>query len=282
MPITNQKILFKPAEVARLIDRGEAVLIDVRDPEFYREGHIAGAANIPEVFYYLATTTDEGLAELNRTFTGLFSKAGLTRGKSAIFYEDSLTKRYCGSCRGVWLARYLGHGDSGILYGGLDAWKSLGNPLESGDFTPVPAEFIPAPRSELVATTEDVVAAMKDPSVILLDDRDEDEWKGESSSPYGIRFAPRMGRIPGARWIEWRRFLRVSAKYPAFKTPREITALCAKHGIHPDDDIIIYCFKGARASNTFIALTLAGFKRLRIYFGSWNEWSRHPELPIEE
>jgi thiosulfate/3-mercaptopyruvate sulfurtransferase len=206
----------------------------------------------------------------------------LTRGKTAVFYEDSLTKRYCGSCRGVWLSRYLGHDDSGILYGGLDAWKALGNPLESGEFTPVPGEFIANLRPGLVATTEDVVAAIKDSSVVLLDDRDEDEWKGETSSPYGIRFAPRMGRIPGAKWIEWRQFLRVSAKYPAFKTPGEIRALCAKHGIRPDDDIIIYCFKGARASNTFIALTLAGFTKLRIYFGSWNEWSRHPELPIEE
>ena len=47
-------------------------------------------------------------------------------------------------------------------------------------------------------------------------------------------------------------------------------------------DMIIYCFKGARAANTYIALKLAGFKHVRNYYGSWNEWSRHHELPIDD
>jgi thiosulfate/3-mercaptopyruvate sulfurtransferase len=46
--------------------------------------------------------------------------------------------------------------------------------------------------------------------------------------------------------------------------------------------VIVYCFKGARASNTFVALEEAGIKDVGIYFGSWNEWSRDPSLPIEE
>ena len=46
--------------------------------------------------------------------------------------------------------------------------------------------------------------------------------------------------------------------------------------------MILYCFKGARTSNTFVALKQAGIKDVRNYFGSWNEWSRDPELPIDE
>ena len=44
--------------------------------------------------------------------------------------------------------------------------------------------------------------------------------------------------------------------------------------------LLIYCFKGARAANTYIALKLAGFKHLRNYYGSWNEWSRNASLPV--
>jgi thiosulfate/3-mercaptopyruvate sulfurtransferase len=69
---------------------------------------------------------------------------------------------------------------------------------------------------------------------------------------------------------------------PHFKSPEEIRAICAQVGLYPDDDIIIYCFKGARASNTYIALKIAGFNNIRNYYGSWNEWSRNPELPIHE
>lgn len=105
---------------------------------------------------------------------------------------------------------------------------------------------------------------------------------GESSSPYSIDFAPRKGRIPGAVWIEWYEFMKRPGAFSTFKSNDEIRALFSAHEICPEDNIIIYCFKGARASNTYIALKQAGFEKLRIYFGSWNEWSRIPSLPIEE
>jgi hypothetical protein len=36
------------------------------------------------------------------------------------------------------------------------------------------------------------------------------------------------------------------------------------------------------ASNTLVALKEAGIENVRMYFGSWNEWSRNARLPIEE
>ncbi|MDG9977330.1 sulfurtransferase [Ectopseudomonas oleovorans] len=67
----------------------------------------------------------------------------------------------------------------------------------------------------------------------------------------------------------------------AFKSASQVRALAAERGLTPDDEIIIYCFKGARAANTYVAMKLAGFDKLRIYLGSWNEWSRDERLPIE-
>jgi thiosulfate/3-mercaptopyruvate sulfurtransferase len=69
---------------------------------------------------------------------------------------------------------------------------------------------------------------------------------------------------------------------PHFHSPEKIKAICARAGLYPDDDIIVYCFKGARASNTLLALKIAGFSRVRNYYGSWNEWSRDPTLPIDQ
>lgn len=69
---------------------------------------------------------------------------------------------------------------------------------------------------------------------------------------------------------------------PFFKSREEIRALCTQAGLDVNDEIIIYCFKGARASNTYIALKIAGFNDIRNYYGSWNEWSRNPELPIDD
>ena len=55
-----------------------------------------------------------------------------------------------------------------------------------------------------------------------------------------------------------------------------------RHRISQTTPVYLYCFKGARASTPFLALKNAGVKDVRMYFGSWNEWSRDPALPIDE
>ncbi len=50
----------------------------------------------------------------------------------------------------------------------------------------------------------------------------------------------------------------------------------------PDSTVNIYCFKGVWASHTFVVLSEAGIKGVKIYFASWHEWARDLPLPIEE
>jgi thiosulfate/3-mercaptopyruvate sulfurtransferase len=124
-------------------------------------------------------------------------------------------------------------------------------------------------------------AAVADPNIVKLDTRDVDEWIADSSSPYGKDFCPRKGRIPGAVWLEWYRMMKPTPTGPMFKSREEILAECATVGITPSTPVVLYCFKGARASNTLVALKEAGVENVTLYFGSWNEWSRDPALPIE-
>lgn len=115
-------------------------------------------------------------------------------------------------------------------------------------------------NAALMATYEDVRAALGSPTVRLLDNRDRVEWLAESSSPYGVDFAPRKGRIPGAVWIEWYDFMTVTDNHAAFRNAEDIRALAASRGLRPDDDIIIYCFKG-RARGQY--LCRAGIRRVQ-------------------
>ncbi len=277
----SNKVLFRPDEAAALMQAGKAVLIDIRDTESYQAGHIVGAVNVPDVFSYLAQTSPEGLQALQAQFAELFGNAGLDGEKVAIVYEDALNTRYGGSCRGFWLLQYLGYPKVGILDGGLRAWKAFGGTVDNSTVTPAAACFPVLPQAELLVTTEQMLAALADPAIKLLDNRDKDEWLGESSSPYGKDFAPRKGRIPGAVWLEWYELMDTSKPIAAFKSVKQVRALAAERGLTPDDEIIIYCFKGARAANSYVAMKLAGFDKLRIYLGSWNEWSRDERLPIE-
>ena len=279
----SQHVLISPGELSDIMRNGPVVLIDTRDPAIYAEAHIPGAVNMREVFTYLATSTPEGLIALLNKFADNFGKAGLSGAETAVVYEQSMTTGFGQSCRGYVLLRYLGYPRIRVVHGGYGAWVAAG--LPSTTETPTPAEktFPIDPQGmRILVDLEAMKSAVKNPQIVKLDVRDVDEWIGESSSPYGKDFCPRKGRIPGAVWIEWYRMMKPTPSGPMFKSRTEILAECATVGITPDTPVIIYCFKGARAANTFVALEEAGIKNVGIYFGSWNEWSRDPSLPIEE
>ena len=273
-------VLISPADLQALVGTEPMVIIDTRDADTYAAGHIPGAINLREIFTFLATSTAEGLQDLKSTFAQHFGAVGLSGAQTAVFYEDALNSGYGQSCRGYYLLTWLGYPKVKVVNGGYSAWKAAGLPVSTEAVTPVPATFPDAPLADVMLTKDQVQAALGTKTV-LLDVRDVDEWTGESSSPYGKDFAPRKGRLPGAKWIEWYRFMKPGASGPQIKSPLEVQAECATAGIAPTDTVYLYCFKGARASNTFLALKQAGFSDVRMYFGSWNEWSRDPALPIE-
>ena len=272
--------LISPVELQALMASEPTVVIDTRDADTYASGHVPGAINMREIFTYLATSTAEGLEALKTTFAKAFGEAGLSGAQTAVFYEDALNSGYGQSCRGYYLLTWLGYPKVKVMNGGYSAWTSAGLPTSTAPAMPTAAAFPVMPTTDVMLTKEQVMAALGS-DVVLLDVRDIDEWTGESSSPYGKDFAPRKGRLPGAKWIEWYRFMKPSALGPQIKSALEVQAECATAGIATDDTIYLYCFKGARASNTFLALKQAGFEDVRMYFGSWNEWSRDDSLPIE-
>ncbi len=277
-----ENTLIDPAALAAFMEAGRAVVIDTRAPEEYAAGHIPGAVNIREIFSYLATSTPDGLEALHQTFADLLGAAGLSGPEHAVIYEDAMNNGYGQSCRGYFLLNYLGYKNVSILHGGLKAWTDAGMPLTTDVPTPEKKTFPLAVDSSLMVTTPEMLESLSDPSIVKLDVRDWDEWAAESSSPYGKDFTPRKGRIPDAVLIEWYTLMKPTESGPMFKPKEEINEIAAQVGITEDSTVNIYCFKGARASNTFVALNEAGIKNVKIYFASWNEWSRDFSLPIEE
>ena len=274
------KALLTPQE---LIEMEGAVIIDTRAPEAYAAGHIPGAVNLHDIFTYLAASDADGMAALMEKFAAAFGAAGLSGAETAVLYEQSMNTGFGQSCRGYYLLGVLGYPSAAVLHGGIEAWTAAGYALSTDTPAPAPAAFPVDPAgAALMLTKEDMLAALSNPDVAILDVRDVDEWIADSSSPYGRDFCPRKGRIPGAKWIEWYRLMKPTPAGAMIKSPAEVLAELATVGIGPDTPVYLYCFKGARASNSFLALKQAGVKDVRLYFGPWNEWSRDPALPIEE
>lgn len=218
---------------------------------------------------------------MEKHFSELFSNAGISGNERVIVYEDAMDNGYGRSCRGYFLLRYLGHKNVTVLHGGYQAWLNEKLPVTKEIPKVDRKEFITNVDDSIILTQEEMLASLDDPSIVKLDCRDHAEWVGISSSPYGPDFAPRKGRIPGAIWIEWYNTMHYKNHIPWFKEPEELKRVFASAGITEESKVHIYCFKGARTSNVYIAMMMAGIKNVKNYLGSWNEWSRDFSLPIE-
>jgi thiosulfate/3-mercaptopyruvate sulfurtransferase len=83
-----------------------------------------------------------------------------------------------------------------------------------------------------------------------------------------------QGHLPGAICWDWLNGAPVKGwdfQRPAEALLAELTSL----GITPDKEIITYCQSGARAAHTYLLLRNLGYPKVRLYDGSWLEWSRY-------
>jgi thiosulfate/3-mercaptopyruvate sulfurtransferase len=153
-----------------------------------------------------------------------------------------------------------------ILLGGIAAWPGE---LATGavELEPVrEASLEPNPRA--FPTRQELASRLDDPSLLILDVRREDEYTGRGGSACD----PRQGHIPGARRLQ------VDELFGAGGRPlpaEEIRSL-----VGDAEEIVAYCHSGSRSALATLALRCAGYDA-RNYAGSWHEWSRHPELPLE-
>jgi thiosulfate/3-mercaptopyruvate sulfurtransferase len=112
----------------------------------------------------------------------------------------------------------------------------------------------------------ELVDRLGDPELTVLDVRSEAEYDGSG----GAGCDPRQGHIPGARHLE----LGLLAQCETVERVREVVGLPA------GAEIVAYCHSGSRSALAVQILSAAGYEA-RNYVGSWHEWSRRDELPIE-
>jgi len=274
--------LIETDELYELLGDENLFIIDTRDALEYNQAHIPNAVNISEFFTYLSTSGSGGHGAMVRHFKSWLGYAGLKRSHRVVAYEDAMDNGYGQSCRARFLLKFFGQPMVHVLHGGFRAWASKKLPSDNKEPEIEPTTYEMHIDPTEMATTEEMLVAIDDLSTVILDCRDRAEWLGVSTSPYSSDFCPRKGRIPRAVWIEWYQLMYRDANAAWFKSKDEVLAIAQSVGITPESKVFVYCFKGARASNTLLALKNAGVTQIKNYFNAWNDWSRHPSLPIEE
>ena len=127
----------------------------------------------------------------------------------------------------------------------------------------------------MIATADDVAAALDDPKVVVLDVRTDDEYFGRRA----MQGNPRLGRLPAVAHIEW---TDLAGEDDHFKAPAEMRAILASVGVVPEKPVIVDCQRSHRATNIYTALEYLGYPNVRVSIGSFYEWSRRADLPVEK
>lgn len=197
----------------------------------------------------------------------------------------------------VWLLKLCGHTDVRILNGGRSKWIEDGYPLTTETTIVTPTKYqvksldaslrislAEVQKSIDKSDLEGICSAASPVSAnidrVLLDVRTPQEYSGELFMTNPPTENERGGHIPSA----------VNLYYEfahnddgTFKSGAELEQIFREKGITPDKLIIPYCAVGARSGHIwFILKYLLGYPKVQNYDGSWNEWSRRSELPIEK
>lgn len=265
-------VLLEPEQLQALLDDPRLLIVDLRNPDAYLQGHVPGAVHLPYSALIRAAPPVGGLlpdaGQLGETLSGI----GLTPERHVVAYDDEGGGR---AGRLLWTLDALGHAHGSLLNGGIHAWVGEQRPLEAGPVTPTRSDYrAEFAHSEVVADKSHIRSRLGAADFVALDARGPAEYSG-----LDVR-AARGGHIPGAVNIDWTEAID-RGRLLRFKPDAELRALLEARGVTPDKEVVAYCQTHHRSSHTYMVLKHLGYPRARGYPGAWSDWGNDPDTPIE-
>jgi thiosulfate/3-mercaptopyruvate sulfurtransferase len=249
-------------------------ILDVRtNPLDYIPGHIPNAVHIADnTFRGPNGTLPVQYWQLDK-IKYLFTQAGITDESEVLVYADG--REVLGATMVAYLLERTGHPKVAILDGGFAGYQAAQLPVTKEFPKYKPGKFTIKDDPSIRVTLEQVKASIGKPNVVFLDPRPPELFSGEK------QIWVRNGHIPGARNIPWPSFTVGEANFHQLKSLDEIKQILASKGITPDKDVIVTCSTGREATLQYHVLKhLLGYPKVRVYEGSWTEYSSYSDLPV--
>lgn len=275
----NSEILLSATRLEQLAGPGILAVdcrFDLTAPEkgrqAYLQGHVPGAAYAhldDDLSSPILPHTGRHPLPESRDFARFLARIGWTEERLLVAYDEGANAI---SVRLWWLMRYHGL-PAAVLDGGLAAWRAAGFGLEQGEFRGTSAN-VPDIKANagMIVSTETLSGAL--PDYLVLDARASERFSGEVEP-----LDSRAGHIPGAVNRPFGSNLQMNGRFKAAETLKE--EFRAILGGRPLDGVLHSCGSGVTACHNQFAMELAGLGGTKIYPGSWSEWIRDPDRPIE-
>jgi thiosulfate/3-mercaptopyruvate sulfurtransferase len=275
-PVASAQLITTDGLAALLASRDSDVsVIDARnDYTLYLESHVPSAV-------YLNTeelrASDRGVPNKVlgvSSYAALFSRLGLRAERPAVIYSAGDT-RNIDATYVAWILAGLGVQSVYVLNGGVGKWSLENRPMTRRYPAIEPTAFAPLIFALDRATREDVQAALGSSGVVIVDARNPEQYAGRAGAQL------RRGHVPGAINHFWQGDL-IKVDFATVWRPRdELRASYVVQGITPDKFVIAYCNGGLESSHVYFALhSLLGYRHVRVYDGSFTEWSERTDLPV--
>jgi len=175
----------------------------------------------------------------------------------------------------TWTLDHLGHKKVGILNGGWEKWTSRKFPVTQELPSLSPKKFFGKVIQETLAEKKWLLHRLTAKNVVILDARPPKQYSGEEGEEI------RKGHIPGARNVFWETTLE-GEDIRVWKKKEDLEKLLSESGVTKDKEIVVYSRAGREASHLYFTLKyVVGFPNVRLYRGSWVEWSADKTLPVK-
>ncbi len=282
MSYANPDSLVSTEQLARRLDAPDLRVVDAtwylpsqgkNGRAEYEARHIPGAVffDIDEI-----ADTDSDLPHMlpsPEKFAARVRKLGLGDGNRIVVYDQH---GLMSAARVWWMFRVFGHKDVAVLDGGLPKWIAEGRPTEDRPPQPRERHFTARYSHLMVRDREQIKSNLSNRREQVVDARAAGRFSGTEPEVWPGR---RSGHIPGSFNVPFTDLL--DGKTKTLLPGEAIAARFRKAGVDLSRPIVTSCGSGVTAAVLAFGLHLIGRSDVALYDGSWAEWGRPGDTPVE-
>ncbi|NYT01776.1 MAG: sulfurtransferase [Methanosarcinales archaeon] len=263
-----------------LEDRNLMVLDAQPNIHDYIMGHIPGAVYMNEGLLRAAQRDQPAMFVPPLAIQPTLRRIGVEAGRPVVVYTGAGPYSKCKAGMGEGLDQAMvaycllrfGHDNVYLLDGGIEKWLEEGKPLTKVYPEAKESDFQAQVRLDFFIEYREFREIKDQDDVVLFDARPRQFYEGQA-------MWPKPGHIPGAVNLPWRSLMS-EKNSRMLRGDQEIREIVSQFDLSKDKTIICSCGTGREATLEFLIFRYyLGYPKVRVYEGSFTEWTSHPENP---
>ncbi len=261
--------LVSPDWLSKNLADPKLVIIDIRSAEQYRKGHIPGAIHVPTSTWAVSRNGLSLELPAEDVLREIIGKSGIDETSHVVIAGGIDTDfSRADATRVAWTCIVAGIPNASVLDGGHNRWLREIRTVSAESSERAPRKYTGRINDQMLANRKQVLAAIG--RAAIVDARIPEEYFGAAAKFGHIKSAVNLP----TPWV----FL----ENGVYRKEEELRAMVSGViGVNKSRDVIVYCGVGGYASTWWFLLTqLFGYRKVRVYDGSMEEWLKDPSSPV--